>query len=153
MDYREIKLKEVLRCVDTYLYRYDCPVCNQETLTGIKDYTCSECEVVEDYVFNSEFARYKNVIATPDEKRRKRITKATARRLLAFFSGLCAYCEEDVEFNYHIDHVLPLSAGGTSDFENLVISCPPCNLNASNKVFANFSDKQEYILKARDKLA
>jgi 5-methylcytosine-specific restriction endonuclease McrA len=31
--------------------------------------------------------------------------------------------------NWHIDHMVPLSKGGTYDIENLVPSCRKCNLD------------------------
>lgn len=40
-------------------------------------------------------------------------------------SGPCAYCGEP--FPNEVDHVLPVSRGGTSDPENLAPACRPCN--------------------------
>ena len=33
----------------------------------------------------------------------------------------------------HIDHYTPLSKGGTHTIENIVVSCPKCNLSKGNK--------------------
>ena len=34
---------------------------------------------------------------------------------------------------FHIDHVLPRSAGGSDSIDNLALSCPSCNLGKSNR--------------------
>ncbi len=39
----------------------------------------------------------------------------------------CVYCGGSPE-RFHLDHVMPKSRGGTDDANNLVASCPPCNL-------------------------
>jgi len=43
--------------------------------------------------------------------------------------GKCFYCGVDVGDDYHVDHVVPLSKGGTNGPENLVVACPHCNLS------------------------
>lgn len=48
--------------------------------------------------------------------------------------GKCYYCGVDVGQNYHIDHVIPLTRGGTNDLSNLVIACPSCNLRKHDKL-------------------
>jgi 5-methylcytosine-specific restriction endonuclease McrA len=47
-------------------------------------------------------------------------------------NGKCFYCEQKVD-KYHVDHVIPLSAGGSNGPENIVIACPACNMKKSNK--------------------
>ena len=41
-------------------------------------------------------------------------------------SGVCTYCGED-NFRMTIDHVTPVSQGGTNDPANLTSACWPCN--------------------------
>jgi len=45
----------------------------------------------------------------------------------------CYWCNVNCDKNYHIDHYYPLSKGGKHEVENLVISCPKCNLTKSAK--------------------
>ena len=52
---------------------------------------------------------------------REYIPRAVRREILA---GGCAYCEDDAA---HVDHVVPLSRGGTNDRENLAGACRRCN--------------------------
>lgn len=42
--------------------------------------------------------------------------------------GLCAYCETVLFGDYHVDHMTPLSRGGSNNWSNLAIACPPCNM-------------------------
>jgi 5-methylcytosine-specific restriction endonuclease McrA len=44
----------------------------------------------------------------------------------------CAYCGNDKE-RLTIDHIIPKSRGGKTDFENCVSSCRPCNNKKGNK--------------------
>lgn len=45
----------------------------------------------------------------------------------------CFYCEEEYT-DYHVDHMIPLSRGGTNDISNLAIACPSCNLRKHAKM-------------------
>ncbi|OKO69265.1 hypothetical protein AC628_33740 [Bradyrhizobium sp. NAS96.2] len=40
----------------------------------------------------------------------------------------CAYCRTKLTLDYHVDHILALSRGGSNDRTNLQILCEPCNL-------------------------
>lgn len=43
--------------------------------------------------------------------------------------GRCAYCAEKLlRVGAHLDHILPIAAGGRSDARNLQWTCAPCNL-------------------------
>ena len=48
--------------------------------------------------------------------------------------GLCWWCDKPVGDNYHIDHRVPLAKGGSNLPNNLVISCPHCNLSKRDKL-------------------
>lgn len=45
--------------------------------------------------------------------------------------GKCEFCGSDEKLS--IDHIKPISKGGTNDRENLQCLCLPCNLQKSNK--------------------
>ena len=52
----------------------------------------------------------------------------------------CYYCGEKVAWDEcHIDHVIPISRGGSNDISNLVITCSVCNLEKHNKFPWEFS--------------
>lgn len=48
--------------------------------------------------------------------------------------GRCWWCGKPVGNDYHVDHVIPLVKGGSNGPENIVISCPPCNLAKGQKL-------------------
>lgn len=48
--------------------------------------------------------------------------------------GKCYYCASKLSKTYHVDHIVPLTRGGSNDPSNLVIACPPCNLSKKDKL-------------------
>lgn len=47
--------------------------------------------------------------------------------------GKCYYCQTKLT-EYHIDHVVPLSRGGSDHPDNKVLACPSCNLHKYNRL-------------------
>lgn len=45
---------------------------------------------------------------------------------------ICSYCGVSCNGIYQIDHIDPLSAGGSHSIDNLTIACPSCNRSKSN---------------------
>lgn len=56
--------------------------------------------------------------------------------LLQFKSqkGKCWWCGCELSSDYHADHLIPLSRGGTNHPENIVVSCPTCNISRQAKM-------------------
>lgn len=52
--------------------------------------------------------------------------------------GSCVYCGVGIVDNFHIDHITPLSRGGSNYPDNLQLLCPPCNLSKHNKTHKEF---------------
>lgn len=48
--------------------------------------------------------------------------------------GRCYWCGVRVGDTYHVDHVVPLSRGGSNWPENLVVACPTCNMSKGAKL-------------------
>jgi 5-methylcytosine-specific restriction endonuclease McrA len=48
--------------------------------------------------------------------------------------GRCYWCSEPLNGDYHEDHVVPLSRGGSNWSINIVCACSWCNLSKHNKL-------------------
>lgn len=53
--------------------------------------------------------------------------------------GRCYWCRMKYGKKFHIDHVWPLKRGGSNGPENLVLSCPTCNLRKNAKTPMEFA--------------
>ena len=56
---------------------------------------------------------------------------ALRRLILERAAGRCEYCglaQEGQEATFHIDHVIPVAAGGQTALENLALACVSCSL-------------------------
>ena len=61
-------------------------------------------------------------------------TAADVERLYKEQKGRCFWCSSEVGGRYHIDHLIPLSKGGSNGPENIVIACPLCNVRKHDKM-------------------
>ena len=61
-------------------------------------------------------------VKVPRDTHRRKITR---RAVCARDGWACQYCGSRA--NLTVDHVIPRSKGGASDWENIVASCAPCN--------------------------
>ena len=59
--------------------------------------------------------------------------KISRRALFARDGWRCVYCGT-ASGRLTLDHVIPRSRGGGSDWENVVTSCAPCNLRKGNRL-------------------
>lgn len=57
----------------------------------------------------------------------------------------CYYCEKILCDDYHIEHKIPLSRGGKHSMNNIVLSCPQCNLMKHTKMPWEFSKKHPQV--------
>lgn len=105
---------------------------------------------------------YKKVSEVDNDKdlvvvnRKRQFTVQERNDIYAKTQGRCYYCGEFVRFDeYTIDHIIPISRGGTNDMENLTCACKPCNLfkksytgdeffEATFKIAENMLKKPEY---------
>ncbi len=60
--------------------------------------------------------------------------------------GLCAYCKIKLTKKRHVDHIIPLIAGGRNDRKNLQLLCSPCNLSKGPKDPIVFSQERGLLL-------
>jgi 5-methylcytosine-specific restriction endonuclease McrA len=59
-------------------------------------------------------------------------------RLYVAQIGLCRYCRTPVEKKFEVDHMLPISKGGSHDEANLCIACVHCNRSKGSKTAEQF---------------
>jgi 5-methylcytosine-specific restriction endonuclease McrA len=93
-------------------------------------YYVRNCERIKAYKKASPDKR-KAARANSEAKRRGadgKYTPADIRQILKSQKGKCAYCRIVIGDNYHIDHIVPLTKGGTNWPRNLQVTCGPCNL-------------------------
>jgi len=70
---------------------------------------------------------------------RKRIAAEIRERVFALAEGRCSYClsrQEYVWGKLEIEHIVPLSLGGSDDETNLCLACRPCNLYKAAQIAA-----------------
>lgn len=73
-------------------------------------------------------------------------TVADIRALLKRQKEKCVVCRTDISKSYHIDHVMPLSLGGSNDIWNIQLLCPFCNLSKKNKHPIAFMQSRGFLL-------
>lgn len=60
--------------------------------------------------------------------------------------GRCANCTEKLLGKYHIDHVMPLSKGGSNYITNIEILCPGCNIAKSARLPEEWAKRNGRLL-------
>lgn len=60
--------------------------------------------------------------------------------LRTLLKGRCAYCNIPLENGSEIDHVLPISRGGTDTIDNVTLSCRKCNREKGDRTRAEYWD-------------
>ena len=66
---------------------------------------------------------------------RRRFTQYERITVYQKYNGKCALCGRYLKYDAScmtLDHIIPLSKGGTNDIENLQLSCKRCNLLKSD---------------------
>jgi 5-methylcytosine-specific restriction endonuclease McrA len=74
--------------------------------------------------------RLVSYVRVPRDVHRRRITR---RAVLARDDWTCQYCG-DTRLKLTVDHVIPKSKGGGSEWENIVASCAPCNRQKGDRM-------------------
>lgn len=88
--------------------------------------------------------------------KRKPISKSVRFAVLARDQFKCRYCGTDASSaRLVIDHIIPVKVGGSSEFDNLISACEPCNQGKSANVLpmglndterAKIQQEREYLI-------
>ena len=72
-------------------------------------------------------------------------SKYDVARLMETQGKECACCSVDLDSaGYHVDHIHPISRGGSNSPDNLQLLCPTCNRRKSNKLPAEWIESRGY---------
>jgi len=90
---------------------------------------------------NPEKAAQRNRISSRNHRAAKRQaqgfhTNKDIARIMEDQHWRCAYCRRLIRKNHHVDHIIPLSKGGSNWPKNLQLTCEACNFkkNANDPI-------------------
>ena len=103
----------------------------QYSVKKLKDSVKKQSEDIETLQLGSSFTPVKsNSIIEPKHKKKRRIPIHPLKRTEFIESQdyKCGICDHQIiGTNYHIDHLIPVSCGGTNIDMNLLCVCPNCH--------------------------
>ena len=144
----------ILKKGSQYCYlNSDGRVCKTQNIRQAKHFTKEEATAVLKRA-TKKLAGYEMVDldATPKEKvaiKVKRKNFSAEDRVMVYnqYEGRCGICGEFVPFDeFTIDHVIPLSKGGTNALKNLQCACKICNALKQDSLSEDFLSKLEEII-------
>ena len=80
------------------------------------------------------------------------LTEADLKNAYLYFEGLCPYSDTPIsDRDWHLEHIIPVNMGGTTDPWNCIPVCAPCNLSKGGKHLLDWWDlehkpEEEYKL-------
>lgn len=126
---------ECLVLLDEYMYRQRII----ENLINLKDLS----KLKGMYLFTKQLIGKRDIMAN-----RIQFNDFQKKSVYAKCNGKCAICGKPVKFKkMTIDHITPLSRGGTNDIKNLQLACKRCNSMKSNMTMDDMMGQISEILK------
>ncbi|WP_341525881.1 HNH endonuclease signature motif containing protein [Nostoc sp. UHCC 0302] len=80
---------------------------------------------------------------------RSKISESVQKQVRQRANQLCEYCHASEQWQYvqfTVDHIIPLSLGGTDNLENLALACFHCNHRKTNRLTATDPESGEEVL-------
>lgn len=76
----------------------------------------------------------------PLKTTRTRISPRMVAMIFHESKGVCAYCNSSIQpyFGWEVDHIVPLSRGGTNNHDNLCAACISCNGSKGSRTAQEF---------------
>lgn len=71
------------------------------------------------------------------------LSKNIVQLLIAKQNSRCVCCSVPLNNSYHLDHIMPLSLGGTDTDDNMQLLLPRCNLQKYNSTPENFLARRQ----------
>lgn len=68
------------------------------------------------------------------------------KSLMASQNSKCIYCRHDIRKEYEVDHILPVSKGGSNDRTNLQLLCRACNLDKRDLLPDEYAKKLGLVI-------
>lgn len=109
----------------------------KEAITYLWLEKCDVLEWYDDWVVSSASweTRVPAVIMLKEFQRRRRRPRFSKTNLYLRDFYTCQYCNTPyTKNNLTLDHVIPLSKGGKTNWENIVAACGPCNTRKGNRM-------------------
>ena len=94
-------------------------------------------EYYDDWLVHSQHEEFRvpAVVVTKDFMKYKKSVRFSRRGIYLRDLYTCQYCGDSFpNGELTIDHVLPVSKGGKTSWENCVAACKSCNFNKSDKI-------------------
>ena len=97
----------------------------------------------------------KNIELRRSHSRNRRAVQASAsgvftgddaKKILTLQRGKCPVCKASLDDGYHVDHIHPLSKGGTNDKSNIQLLCPHCNWSKNARDPLAFMQSRGFLL-------
>ncbi len=90
-------------------------------------------------------AQKDSAMTNPKQKRmNSKKNKQAKNKLLDRFGSVCFWCEKPLsKAELTVDHLIPLSQGGSNNLENLRLACLCCNKKRGNSLFPPSTTKRK----------
>tara|TARA_Y100000385_G_scaffold288976_1_gene357051 strand:+ start:862 stop:1371 length:510 start_codon:yes stop_codon:yes gene_type:complete len=108
----------------------------KEAITYIWLDKCRVLEWYDDWIVRSNTweTRVPSVIMLKEYQRRRRVPRFSKTNLYLRDLYTCQYCSKSLPRKLlTLDHVVPISMGGKTRWDNIVAACGPCNSAKGNK--------------------